>query len=325
MISNRFPSLKVIKVAEPRRISTISNKAFVKSNRHEISNRKKFRQINPPPSILREIEALGLGKPRRTKTSRFATKVAIVGRKKLENKLGNLKVEQEKLELPHLSFFAGAKIPSSFPPERVSEVAFVGRSNVGKSSLINALADTTVVRTSDKPGLTRQINFYAAGKIFNMVDMPGYGFAYVKEEEKTQWRELMETYISTRKTLRKIFVIVDARHGIKLADVEFLEVLDKKGVEIQIVLTKCDMVIPPDLARRYVVVKEKLQHYKNVADDPLMVSARKKTGILKLRKEVLRTVDALEKARQAIHKKSVLIENDIIKGRLNENCVTKKR
>lgn len=99
MISNRFPSLKVIKVAEPRRISTISNKAFVKSNRHEISNRKKFRQINPPPSILREIEALGLGKPRRTKTSRFATKVAIVGRKKLENKLGNLKVEQEKLEV----------------------------------------------------------------------------------------------------------------------------------------------------------------------------------------------------------------------------------
>ncbi|RGB43554.1 P-loop containing nucleoside triphosphate hydrolase protein [Rhizophagus diaphanus] len=304
MISNRFPSLKVIKVVEPRRISTISNKAFVKSNRHEISNRKKFRQINPPPSILREIEALGLGKPRRTKTSRFATKVAIVGRKKLENKLGNLKVEQEKLELPHLSFFAGAKIPSSFPPERVPEVAFVGRSNVGKSSLINALADTTVVRISDKPGLTRQINFYAAGKIFNMVDMPGYGFAYVKEEEKTQWRELVR---------------------IKLADVEFLEMLDKKGVEIQIVLTKCDMVIPPDLARRYVVVKEKLQHYKNVSDDPLMVSARKKTGILKLRKEVLRTVDALEKARQAIQKKSVLIENDIIKGRLNEKCVTKKR
>lgn len=101
--------------------------------------------------------------------------------------------------------------------------------------------------------------------------------------------------------------------------------LFRKGVEIQIVLTKCDMVIPPDLARRYVVVKEKLQHYKNVADDPLMVSARKKTGILKLRKEVLRTVDALEKARQAIQKKSVLIENDIIKGRLNENCVTKKR
>ncbi|GBC08170.1 hypothetical protein RclHR1_07940009 [Rhizophagus clarus] len=127
----------------------------------------------------------------------------------------------------------------------------------------------------------------------------------------------METYISTRKTLRKIYIIVDARHGFKLADVEFLEMLDKKGVKIQIVLTKCDMVIPPDLARRYMLVKEKLKHYKNVTEGPLMVSARKKTGILKLRKEVLHTVDALEKARQAIQKKSILIENDIIKGRSN--------
>ncbi|GBC08171.1 hypothetical protein RclHR1_07940010 [Rhizophagus clarus] len=188
IIRNYFTSLKAI---ESRKVSTISDIEAVESSHHEISNRKKFRQINPPPSILKEIEALGLGKPRRIKTGRFATKVAIVGRKKLENKLGNLDVEQEKLELPHLSFFAGAKIPSSFPPERVPEVAFVGRSNVGKSSLINALADTTVVRTSDKPGLTQQINFYAAGNIFNMIDMPGYGFAYVKDEEKTRWRELV--------------------------------------------------------------------------------------------------------------------------------------
>jgi hypothetical protein len=96
IIKNCFASLKV---TEPRKISTVSNIASVKTNRHEISNRKKFRQIIPPPSVLREIEALGLGKPRRTKTSRFATKVAIVGRKKLENKLGNLEIEQEKLEV----------------------------------------------------------------------------------------------------------------------------------------------------------------------------------------------------------------------------------
>jgi hypothetical protein len=92
------------------------------------------------------------------------------------------------------------------------------------------------------------------------------------------------------------------------------------------------MVIPPDLARRYVVVKEKLNHYKNITEDPLMVSARKKTGILKLRKVILRTVDALEKARQVIQKKSILIENDIIKGKdlrrsngKRENYDTKNR
>ncbi|RIA92064.1 P-loop containing nucleoside triphosphate hydrolase protein [Glomus cerebriforme] len=327
LIIRNFASLK--ENIKSNKISTISNISSTKSNRQEISNRQKFRQINPPPSILKEIEALKLGKPRKTKISRFATKVAIIGRKKLENKLGKLEVEQEELELPHLTFFAGAKIPSSFPPEKVPEVAFVGRSNVGKSSLINALADTTVVRTSDKPGLTRQINFYAAGRIFNMIDMPGYGFAYVKEEEITQWKELIETYISTRKTLRKIFVIVDARHGIKLADIEFLEMLNKKSIEIQIVLTKCDMVIPPDLARRYVIVKEKLKQYKNAIEVPLMVSARKKTGILKLRKEILYTVEALEKARRAIQKKSILIDderkirekdgNNIIKGKKKSN------
>ncbi|CAG8447771.1 9232_t:CDS:2 [Funneliformis mosseae] len=300
------------------------SKPPVKLNRQEISNRQKFRQINPPPSILKEIEALGLGKPRRVKTSRFATKVAIVGRKKLEHTLGKLEIPQEELELPHLSFFAGAKIPSSIPPERVPEVAFVGRSNVGKSSLINALADTTIVRTSNKPGLTRQINFYAASRIFNMIDMPGYGFAYVKEEELIQWGKLIETYITTRSTLKKIYVIIDARHGIKLADVNFLDMLDKKDVKFQIVLTKCDMVIPPDLARRYVVVKKKLNQYKNANEEPLMVSARKKAGILNLRKEILHTVEALEKARQ--QNKALLIDNGRkVRNSRHSNAKRKKR
>lgn len=90
-----------------------------------------------------------------------------------------------------LSFFAGAKVPSSIPPESLDEVAFVGRSNVGKSSLINAVADSTIVRTSDKPGLTQQLNFYHVGKLFHMVDMPGYGFAFAEEEQRQQWRELV--------------------------------------------------------------------------------------------------------------------------------------
>ncbi|CAG8618714.1 20873_t:CDS:2 [Dentiscutata erythropus] len=229
-----------------------------------LSNRQLFRQILPSHDTLREIEALKLGKPRKRKA--FGKKLSIIEKKKLGHRLGDLTLEQEEyLELPHLSFFAGAKIPSSFPPERVQELCFVGRSNVGKSSLINALADTTVVRTSDKPGLTQQINFYAAGNMFNMVDMPGYGFAYVKDEERLKWKEL--------------------------------------NIEFQIILTKCDMVIAPDLARRHSLVKEQLQVYKNAITQPMMVSARRKAGIYKLRKLILTIAGGLNRAREVANKK----------------------
>ncbi|CAG8811087.1 32805_t:CDS:2 [Gigaspora margarita] len=248
-----------------------------------LSNRQLFRQILPPHETLREIEALNLGKPRKRNSSPFKKKVNIIEKKKLERRLGDLTLEQEeRLELPHLSFFAGAKIPTSFPPERVQELCFVGRSNVGKSSLINALADTTVVRTSDKPGLTQQINFYAAGNMFNMVDMPGYGFAYVKDEERLKWKELVR---------------------LKIADKEFISMLDRKNIEFQIILTKCDMVVAPDLARRHTIVKEQLQVYKNAIPQPMMVSARRKAGIYKLRKLLLTIIGGLERAREVANKK----------------------
>ncbi|CAG8494283.1 P-loop containing nucleoside triphosphate hydrolase protein [Gigaspora rosea] len=294
-----------------KKLSSVTQSKAPKS----LSNRQLFRQILPPHETLREIEALNLGKPRKRNSSPFKKKVNIIEKKKLERRLGDLTLEQEEhLELPHLSFFAGAKIPTSFPPERVQELCFVGRSNVGKSSLINALADTTVVRTSDKPGLTQQINFYAAGNMFNMVDMPGYGFAYVKDEERLKWKELIEIYISQRKTLKRIFVIVDARHastpeppepklGLKIADKEFISMLDRKNIEFQIILTKCDMVIAPDLARRHTIVKEQLQVYKNAIPQPMMVSARRKAGIYKLRKLLLTIIGGLERAREVANKK----------------------
>ncbi|CAG8479202.1 11951_t:CDS:2 [Acaulospora morrowiae] len=273
-----------------------------------ISNRKLFKQIEPPQEVLKEILALNLAKPRKYKIGRYDTKVAAIGKKKLEQRLSNVEFEKdEHLEFPHLSFFAGAKVATSFPTEKVPEIAFVGRSNVGKSSLINTLADTTVVKTSDKPGLTQQINFFAAGNIFNLIDMPGYGFAYAKEEERLRWKELIETYISTRKTLKRIFIIVDARHGIKLEDKKFLSMLDQKEVEFQIVLTKCDMVISPELARRYTLVKEQLKIYRNVVEKPLMVSAKKNSGILKLRNIILAMVGGLERAREVANRKKAFM------------------
>ncbi|CAG8468213.1 19224_t:CDS:2 [Racocetra persica] len=249
-----------------------------------LSNRQKFRQISPSHETLREIEALNLGKPRNCIGNQFGKKVSIIGKKRLERKLGDLTSErEEQLELPHLSFFAGAKVPTSFPPERVQELCFVGRSNVGKSSLINALADTTVVRTSEKPGLTQQINFYAAGNMFNMVDMPGYGFAYAKDEERIKWKELLTRYIQRT----------------------------RKNVEFQIILTKCDLVITPDLARQHTLVKEQLQAYRNAIPQPMMVSARRKSGIYKLRQLILTIVGGLERAREVVNKKRAQRITDI--------------
>ncbi|CAO3613130.1 unnamed protein product [Cunninghamella echinulata] len=195
---------------------------------------------------------------------------------------------------PILSFFAGAKTPSSFPPENMEEIGFVGRSNVGKSSLLNSLASTTIVRTSDKPGLTQQINFFNVGRLFTMVDMPGYGFAFVDENERKQWRGLMEDYITKRKVLKRLYVVIDARHGLKLPDIEFLQMLDRNKVKFQIVMTKSDLPVLPVLAKRIMVVKENIEKYHNAVKDVIVVSSKSGAGINQMRKEMLFLVGHLK-------------------------------
>ncbi|KAF9336917.1 hypothetical protein BG006_006885 [Podila minutissima] len=110
----------------------------------------------------------------------------------------------------------------------LQEIAIVGRSNVGKSTMLNTLTESpNTARVSSKPGLTRQLNFYRCGDKFVVVDMPGYGFAFAKEADKVAWKELIEEYLGSRKTLKRIYVMIDARHGLKVADKEFLSMLDR--------------------------------------------------------------------------------------------------
>ncbi|CAJ0847641.1 9201_t:CDS:2 [Entrophospora sp. SA101] len=284
-ISSNIGKKDGINISTEKRKNDVDNE----KNENEESNRKLFNQIVPPLTTIREIEAMGLGKPHKIKTSRYATKVAIKEKIKLKERIKEVYHEpEEELEVR-------AKCATSFPDEDLPELAFVGRSNVGKSSLINALADTTIVRTSDKPGLTQQINFFAAGRI--------------------------ETYISTRKTLKRLYVLLDARHGIKIADIEFLKMLDEKNVTFQIILTKCDLVIPPDLARRHFLVQETLRNnYTNSIDPPLMVSSvRKKSGIIKLRKELLLVIGALDKAREVMRRKNTSLKLNKAKDKNNNN------
>ncbi|ORX45659.1 P-loop containing nucleoside triphosphate hydrolase protein [Hesseltinella vesiculosa] len=261
-----------------------------------LSNRQKFKQVSPPASLYDRLERLGFDQLRRTK--RF---------KKLKQKQYEKAKKDEKYEqrqksdvhykLPHLTFYAGAKAASSFPADTLLEVGFVGRSNVGKSSLLNALAETTIVRTSDKPGLTQQLNFYSAGSKFMLVDMPGYGFAHAEEEERESWLELIDTYINERKALKRIYVVIDGRHGLKVADLEFLKELDKKRVKFQVVLTKCDLVVLPTLARRLMVVENDIRSYRHAVRDVLAVSSKSQAGINQMRKEMLSLTGHLHPAK----------------------------
>ncbi|GAA5800969.1 P-loop containing nucleoside triphosphate hydrolase protein [Helicostylum pulchrum] len=254
----------------------------------ELSNRQKFNQIAPPVKLYEKLEKLGFGTL--LKTKRFAgvhKQKAKRDQQRLQHTERVGPPPEPKYAFPLLSFFAGAKVPTSFPPESLDEIAFVGRSNVGKSSLINSLAESSVVRTSDKPGLTQQINFFNVGKLFHMIDMPGYGFAFVDEAERETWRELMETYVSQRKTLKRVYVVLDARHGVKVADTEFLGMLNSKQVKFQVVLTKCDLLVLPNLARRIVTIEEHLKPLRNAVKDVVVVSSKTDAGINQFRKEML--------------------------------------
>lgn len=138
-------------------------------------------------------------------------------------------------------FFAGVMDLNGLPPEGAPEIAFAGRSNVGKSSLINALtARKTLARTSNTPGRTQQLNFFDLGGVFWLVDMPGYGYAKVSKKMREEWDDLIFSYLRGRPSLRSVFVLIDSRHGLKDVDLDLIKMLDAAGVSARIVLTKVD-------------------------------------------------------------------------------------
>jgi GTP-binding protein len=187
-------------------------------------------------------------------------------------------------------FVTGAPSLASLPPEGPLEVAFAGRSNVGKSSLINALTGQKgLARTSNTPGRTQHLNFFVpddGGDVLPaiaIVDMPGYGFAKAPKAQVEAWTRLIRAYLRGRASLRRVFVLIDARHGIKPNDEDVLSLLDKAAVSYQIVLTKADKLKPPALR---IVVQDTLEQLrKRPAAFPEIVvtSAEKRSGIDELR------------------------------------------
>jgi len=182
---------------------------------------------------------------------------------------------------------AGAAAIDALPPDTLPEIAFAGRSNVGKSSLVNALTGrTTLARTSHTPGRTQQLNFFELGQRLMLVDMPGYGYAAVAKSDVARWTKLVRAYLRGRASLRRTLLLIDARHGIKETDRPWLDMFDEAAVSYQIVLTKADKVKPHDLARLYDAIQAELS--KHVAAHPHVpvTSAHSGLGVAELRASI---------------------------------------
>ena len=192
-----------------------------------------------------------------------------------------------------IAFLRGANTPDLFPRDLLPEVAFAGRSNVGKSSLINALTGKPIARASSTPGRTQEINFFKLGTRFSLVDMPGYGFAKAPVAEVQSWTQLVHFYLRNRRQLKRVFLLVDARHGLKKVDQDIMIMLDRAGVSYQIILTKADKIKESEqqaiLEKTSILGKEHVACYPEI----ILTSSEKGTGIPALQGAIYQALEGI--------------------------------
>lgn len=181
------------------------------------------------------------------------------------------------------TFLKGVVAMDGLPDADRIEVCFAGRSNVGKSSLINALTGRKgLARASNTPGRTQEINFFTAGDIY-VVDLPGYGFANAPVAVVEKWQRLLKQYLSGRPTLRRVFVLIDARHGAKAVDEEIMTLLDRSAVTFQVVMTKVDKLRGDALETSLQKTREALAKHPAAHPELILSSSEKGEGIETLR------------------------------------------
>ncbi len=181
-------------------------------------------------------------------------------------------------------FLKGVVAMDGMPPADRLEVCFAGRSNVGKSTLINALAGRKgLARASNTPGRTQEINFFTLGEERYLVDLPGYGFANAPVKVVEKWQRLLKSYLAGRQNLRRAFVLIDARHGVKSVDEEIMNLLDTTAVTFQVVLTKADKVKLVDRETVLTQVRSALSKHPAAFPEIVLTSSEKGDGIDTLR------------------------------------------
>jgi GTP-binding protein len=192
-----------------------------------------------------------------------------------------------------IAFLKSAPALEFLPEAQVPEVAFAGRSNVGKSSLLNALTGrNSLARTSNTPGRTQELNFFDVGAplAFRLVDMPGYGFAKAPKDMVKKWRFLINDFLRGRDTLKRTLVLIDSRHGIKDVDREIMEMLDRAAVSYRLVLTKADKIKATDLDAVIAATAEEARKRPAAHPDILATSSEGGLGIPELRAAVIEAI-----------------------------------
>lgn len=190
-----------------------------------------------------------------------------------------------------VDFLKGVVAMDGLPAPDRPEVCFAGRSNVGKSSLINALTGRkALARASNTPGRTQEINYFTLGDHGYLVDLPGYGFAKAPVAVVAKWQALLKSYLAGRPTLRRAFCLIDSRHGIKQVDHEIMTLLDRSAVPFQVVLTKTDKLGPNALKPVLTQVEDELQKHPAAFPQLVVTSSEKVAGIATLR-AIIATLD----------------------------------
>lgn len=196
----------------------------------------------------------------------------------IERRKGNVLFSQE------VSFVKGVVDIMGLPNDERIEICFAGRSNVGKSSLINALTfRKALARSSNTPGRTQEINFFSLSDKNYLVDLPGYGYAKAPVQKVENWQRLLKNYLIGRVSLRRVFLLIDSRHGVKEVDTEIMLLLDKAAVTFQIIMTKIDKSAEAQLQKSIEITRSVLNHHPAAFPEILLTSSTKMDGIETLR------------------------------------------
>ncbi|MDP1723613.1 MAG: ribosome biogenesis GTP-binding protein YihA/YsxC [Alphaproteobacteria bacterium] len=194
------------------------------------------------------------------------------------------------------TFFKGVVSEKGLPLTTLPEIAFAGRSNVGKSSLINALTNRALLaRTSNTPGRTKELNFFDLGERITLVDLPGYGYAKAAKKEVASWQHFTKIYLRGRAQLRRVYILIDARHGIKPTDKEVMKLLDDSAQSYQIVMTKSDKVKTQELQEIAEKTMEEAKNFVACFPQIIITSSSTKEGVDLLRGAIAKLITEIQK------------------------------